>query len=318
MLSPFPYSDTNKRYHTWDYYVKHRYGEKVLKIPLNPHFGCPNLDGTKGWGGCTFCSSSGSGDFAGDPSLDLVEQFRQQRELLSAKWPQARRYMGYFQAYTNTYAPLPVLQRAYETIISQPGVVGLSIATRPDVLPDEVVAYLSKLSQQTDILVELGLQSVHDRTARRIHRGHSFQEFLEGFWKLHKNRIPVCAHIIDGLPGETEEDMLETVRVLAGLPLHSLKIHLLHVLRGTQMERELRSGEFRLLEQEEYVGIVCRQLELLPPELVIQRLTGDGKAEDLVGPLWSRNKRSVLAGIDKELAGRDTWQGKRRSQATRK
>lgn len=310
-LSPFPYSDNNKRYHTWDYFIKGRYGGKVLKIPLNAGFGCPNLDGSKGTGGCTFCSSAGSGDFAGDPEKSLQEQFGEQREKLSDKWPQAGKYIGYFQAYTNTYAPLPVLRRAYETALEQPGVVGLSIATRPDALPEDVVAYLSDLNRQTDIYVELGLQSIHDRTARRIHRGHDFHIFLEGFQRLNREGIPVCVHIINGLPGESPEEMLETARVLARLPVHSLKIHLLHVLRGTQMEAELSRGEFRLLEKEEYVRIVCDQLELLPPEMVIQRITGDGKAEDLIGPLWSKNKRAVLAAIDKELVRRDSWQGKR-------
>ena len=310
-FSPFPYSDTNKRYHTWDYFIKHRYGGKVLKIPLNAGFGCPNLDGTRGRGGCTFCSAAGSGDFAGDPEKSLTEQFMEQRQKLAVKWPQAEKYIGYFQAYTNTYAPLEVLRRAYEEVLEQPGVVGLSIATRPDVLPEEAVTYLSALNRQTDIYVELGLQSIHDQTARRIHRGHDFGTFLKGVWRLNREGIPVCVHIINGLPGEGAEDMLETARELARLPVHSLKIHLLHVLRDTQMEAELGRGEIRLLEKEEYVRIVCDQLELLPPEIVIQRITGDGKAEDLIGPLWSKNKKAVLAAIDKELVRRDSWQGKR-------
>lgn len=309
-LSPFPFSDTNKRYHTWDYFLKHRYGGKVLKVPLNARFGCPNLDGTKGIGGCTFCSASGSGEFAGNPSLDLPQQFQQQRKSLSRKWPQANQYIGYFQAFSNTYAPLPVLQQAYESILELPGVVGLSIATRPDCLPDDVVEYLACLNRKTDLYIELGLQSVHDKTARRIHRGHYFKDFLEGLYKLTNNNIPVCVHIINGLPGETAEDMLETVRVLSDLPVHSVKIHLLHVLRGTQLEQEFLNGEFQLLEQEQYVQIVCDQIELLPPEIAVQRITGDGKAEDLIGPLWSKNKKAVLAGIDKEFVRRDSWQGK--------
>ena len=309
-LSPFPFSDTNKRYHTWDYFLKHHYGGKVLKIPLNAGFGCPNRDGTKGSGGCTFCSA-GSGGFAGNPELSLSDQFQQQRESLSRKWSEASRFFGYFQAFTNTYAPLPVLRQAYESILGIPGVAGLSIATRPDALPDDVVEYLAELNRHTDIYVELGLQTIHDRTAQRINRGYCFAEFLEGFHKLEQNHIPVCVHIIDGLPGELPEDMLETVQVLSSLPVHSLKIHLLHVLRGTKLERDYLNGEFQLLEQEQYVQIVCNQLELLPPEIIIQRLTGDGKAEELTGPLWSRNKKSVLAGIDKELVRRESWQGKK-------
>ena len=310
MGSPFPYSKDNKRYHTWNYHLNQLCGGKVFKVSLNAGFTCPNIDGTKGYGGCTYCSNAGSGDFAGNPNDDLVRQFEQVKTALHQKWPQAK-YIGYFQAFTNTYAPLPVLREKYETILALDNVVGLSIATRADALPDEVVDYLAELSQRTYLVVELGLQTIHDETGKRINRGHSYAEFRAGYQKLRERGIPVCVHIINGLPGETREMMLETVRELAKLELHCIKIHLLHLLKGTAMAAEYARGEFELLSLEEYVQIVCDQLELLPPEVVVQRLTGDGAKDDLIGPLWSLKKFVVLNEIDKELVQRDSFQGKR-------
>lgn len=308
--NPFPYSDSNKRYHTWDYHLRRKFGGKTFKISLNAGFGCPNQDGTKGIGGCTYCSASGSGDFAGNPQDDIVTQFNSVKEVMLRKWPDAERYIGYFQAYTNTYAPLPVLKEKYEAILAQPGVVGLSIATRPDVLPDDVVDYLAELNRRTYLIVELGLQSVNDETGTRIHRGHTYHEFLDGFYKLHNRGIPVCVHIINGLPGENREQMLETVRTLAALPIHAIKIHLLHVIRGTAIADELERGEFSLMTLEDYVQTVCDQLELLPPEVIIQRLTGDGSRSTLIGPMWSLKKLVVMNEIDKELVRRGSFQGK--------
>lgn len=309
MENPFRYSNTNKRYHTFTYFLEQKFGRKVAKISLDAGFTCPNIDGSKGVGGCTYCSARGSGDFAGDQSLSLREQFEQVRKVMDQKWPDAV-YIPYFQAHTNTYAPLAVLKEKFEEALSFPNVVGLAIATRADCITDEIADYLGELAQRTYLEVELGLQSVHDVTGERINRCHSYADFLEGYQKLADRGIQICVHIIDGLPGEDREMMLETARRLSRLQLHSIKIHLLHVLKGTVMEQQLAEGQFRLLTREEYVGIVCDQLELLPPQMVIQRVTGDGERESLVGPEWSLKKLCVMNEIDKELVRRNSFQGK--------
>lgn len=309
MENPFCYSNTNKRYHTFTYFLEQKFGRKVAKISLDAGFTCPNIDGSKGVGGCTYCSARGSGDFAGDQSLSLREQFEQVRQVMDQKWPDAV-YIPYFQAHTNTYAPLEVLKEKFEEALSFPDVVGLAIATRADCITDEIADYLGELAQRTYLEVELGLQSVHDVTGERINRCHSYADFLEGYQKLADRGINICVHIIDGLPGEDREMMLETARRLSHLKLHSIKIHLLHVLKGTVMEQQLAEGQFRLLTLEEYVGIVCDQLELLPPQMVIQRVTGDGERESLVGPEWSLKKLCVMNEIDKELVRRNSFQGK--------
>ena len=309
MENPFRYSNTNKRYHTFTYFLEQKFGRKVAKISLDAGFTCPNIDGSKGVGGCTYCSARGSGDFAGDQSLSLREQFEQVRQVMDQKWPDAV-YIPYFQAHTNTYAPLEVLKEKFEEALSFPDVVGLAIATRADCITDEIADYLGELAQRTYLEVELGLQSVHDVTGERINRCHSYADFLEGYQKLADRGINICVHIIDGLPGEDREMMLETARRLSHLHLHSIKIHLLHVLKGTVMEQQLAEGQFRLLTREEYVGIVCDQLELLPPQMVIQRVTGDGERESLVGPEWSLKKLCVMNEIDKELVRRNSFQGK--------
>lgn len=309
MENPFRYSNTNKRYHTFTYFLEQKFGRKVAKISLDAGFTCPNIDGSKGVGGCTYCSARGSGDFAGDQSLSLREQFEQVRQVMNQKWPDAV-YIPYFQAHTNTYAPLEVLKEKFEEALSFPDVMGLAIATRADCITDEIADYLRELAQRTYLEVELGLQSVHDVTGERINRCHSYADFLEGYQKLADRGINICVHIIDGLPGEDREMMLETARRLSHLKLHSIKIHLLHVIKGTVMEQQLAEGQFRLLTREEYVGIVCDQLELLPPQMVIQRVTGDGERESLVGPEWSLKKLCVMNEIDKELVRRNSFQGK--------
>ena len=307
--NPFPYAEDNKRYYTWNYYLRQTFGGKVCKIPLDGGFTCPNIDGAKGTGGCSYCSGRGSGDFAGDPALSIPEQLAQGAAAFSGKWPNAR-YIAYFQAHTNTYAPLPLIRERLEAALGQPGVVGLSVATRGDCLPEEVADYLAQLSQRIWLMGELGLQTIHEETARRINRCHTLPEFLEGYRRLTERGIPVCIHLIDGLPGETREQMLETVRAVAALEPHSVKIHLLHLLRGTPLGEEYRRFPFPLPSREEYVRLVCDQLELLPPRTVIQRLTGDGPKDALLAPLWSLKKGVVLNEIDKELYRRDSWQGK--------
>ncbi len=304
--NPFPYSDSNKRYHTWDYYLRHRYGGKVFKIPLDAGFSCPNIDGTKGTGGCTYCSFA----FKHQTPESLIQQFFNQQKLLHHKWPDAKQYIPYFQANTNTYAPVDELRKKYEAVLALPGVVGLSIATRADALPDEVCDYLSEIAQRTDLMVELGLQTIHDETAHRINRGHTTAEFLEGYRKLSERGIDVCIHLINGLPGENRKMMLDSVRAVASLHPKSIKIHLLHILKGTPMAEEYARGDFSVMEMEDYCETVCDQLELLPPETVVQRITGDGLPDELLAPLWSRKKFVVMNTIDKELYRRNSWQGK--------
>ncbi len=306
MKNPFPNSDSNKRYYTFDYYLRQTFGGKCAKITLDGGFTCPNRDGTKAYGGCTFCSGRGSGDFCADALLPIAAQFETQRQIMQKKWENAR-FLAYFQAHTNTYAPLPRLKELFEEALLQPGVVGLNIATRADCLNPEIVEYLHDLSRRTALTVELGLQTVHDATAVRINRGHTTEEFLQGYNML--TGLDVCVHIINGLPGETHDMMLETAKLVADLHPKFLKIHLLHVLLDTQLAEEYRAGEFEVLTREEYVQIVCDQLEILPPDMVLGRVTGDGPADSLVAPLWSKKKLVVMNEIDKELVRRGSYQG---------
>ncbi|KQL57425.1 MULTISPECIES: TIGR01212 family radical SAM protein [Bacillaceae] len=298
-----------KPYSTWNDHLKDHFGSKVMKISLDAGFDCPNRDGQVAYGGCTFCSQRGSGDFAGDRKDDLVTQFHSQKEKMERKW-KTDKYIGYFQAYSNTYAPVETLRSYFETILEQEGVVGLSIATRPDCLPDEVVNYLAELNERTYLWVELGLQTVHERTANLINRAHDYDCYKEGVAKLRAHGIRVCAHIINGLPLETENMMLETAKEVAKLDVQGIKIHLLHLLKKTPMVKQFEKGYVELLDQERYTKIVVDQLEVLPPTMMIHRLTGDGPADILIGPMWSTNKWSVLNGIEAEFQKRSSWQGK--------
>lgn len=306
--NPFPYAVDNKRYRTWDYHLKEKFGGKVFKVSLDGGFSCPNIDGTCGKGGCTYCSYA----FRRQTPASLLEQFEAGKAMLHKKWPDAVGYIPYLQANTNTYAPLPELRAKYEILLAQPGVVGLSVATRADALPEEVCDYLAEINRRTYLIVELGLQTAFDETARRINRGHDYRTFLAGYEKLRSRGIPVCVHLINGLPGERPEMMLETVRQVAALRPHCVKIHLLHILRGTRMAEEYaaRPEEFGMMELPPYVSVVCSQLELLPPETVVQRITGDGMKDELIAPLWSLKKFVVMNEIDKEMVRRDSWQGK--------
>ncbi len=308
MENLFKYSDNNKRYHTYTYHLQQKFGGKVAKISLNGGFTCPNIDGTRGSGGCTYCSGAGSGEFAGNVRDSLIQQFYDVSVKMGEKW-QNLQYIPYFQAFTNTYAPLDKLKELYETALTFERTVGLAIATRADCITEEIADYLGELSKRTYLSVELGLQSVHDETGVKINRCHTYEEFLTGFNMLKSRGINVCVHIINGLPNETHEMMVESVRTVSKLPIDSIKIHLLHILKNTQIEKEYSRGDFELLTREQYVNIVCDQLELLPPHVVVQRLTGDGKAEDLIGPMWSLKKLVVMNEIDKEFIRRGTMQG---------
>ncbi len=315
--NPFPYSDTNKRYYTYDYYLRKTFGGKCAKLPLDAGFTCPNLDGTRGSGGCIYCSGRGSGDFSPDALLPIGEQIRLQKEAFSHKWDTGR-CIAYFQAHTNTYAPTATLREKYEEALAQKGIVGLNIATRADCLSDETLACLAELSERTTLTVELGLQSSSDRTAARIHRGHTYAEFLEGYARLRNAspRIGICVHLIFGLPGEEDRDMMQSVKDVAELHPEQVKLHLLHVLRGTALAEEYLSGAYTPLSREHYIRLVADALELLPQNIVIGRLTGDGKGEDLLAPDWSRKKTTVINDIDKLLYQRNSCQGARCTENT--
>ena len=303
----FRFTLDNKRYHTYNYFLRTKFGGKVMKISLNGGFTCPNIDGTKGVGGCTYCSSSGSGDFAGNPSLDIHRQFEEVKAMMTNKWE--GKYIAYFQANTNTYAPLPRLKNLYESALSEKDVIGLSIATRADCISEEIADYLKELSEKTYLTVELGLQTIHDKTGERINRCHSYADFLKGYNMIKERGIPVCVHLINGLPGETREMMVETAREVGKLRPDFVKLHLLHIIKGTKIAEEFERGEFSLMTLPEYVSVICDQLEVLPQETVIQRVTGDGKKEDLIGPMWSLKKFVVMNEIDKEMVRRNSHQG---------
>lgn len=304
--NPFVNSDTNKRYYTFDCYLKRRFGRKCAKISLDGGFSCPNIDGKVGFGGCIYCSERGSGDFAPSPVLPLKTQFEEGVKLIIGKWQDAY-YIPYFQAHSNTYAPLSVLKEKFEEVLSYERVVGLSVATRCDCLDDEKIAYLRELSERTYLTLELGLQSANENTLRLINRGHTLADFERTLEKL--DGINVCIHVINGLPGEGRKEMMDTARKLAEYRPHEIKIHMLYVLKNTPIYKMYERGDFSLLSLEEYASLVVDQLELIPGDTVIGRVTGDGMKEDLVAPLWTLKKTVVANEIDKEFARRGTYQG---------
>ena len=304
----FSNTNNNKRYYTLDYFYHQRFNSKVFKVSLNAGFSCPNIDGTVGYGGCIYCSNMGSGEFAGNKNDDLIEQFNKVKEVLHKKWPQAK-YIGYFQAHTNTYAPLSILKEKYEAILNLDNVIGLSIATRPDAISEECLDYLEELSKRTYLTIELGLQTIHKDTSLLINRCHTLECFEEMVYELHKRKINVVVHIINGLPYETKEMMIKTIKYLNKLPIQGIKIHMLHILKNTKLANMYKEKPFKILSKEEYVDIVCDQLENLKPNVVIHRITGDPKASDLIEPTWLTKKFGVLNEIDKELDRRKTYQG---------
>ena len=309
MNNPFTYSDNNKRYHTLDYFYKHKFSSKICKISLNAGFSCPNLDGTLGYGGCIYCSKLGSGEFAGNIKDNLLKQFDDVKKIYEKKWPNAK-YIGYFQARTNTYAPVDKLKNIYETILNNREVVGLNIATRPDCISDDCLDYLEELNKKTYLTIELGLQTINDRTAKLINRCSNLDTFTQMVEKLRKRNIDVVVHIINGLPNETKEDMVNTAKYLNKLDIQGVKIHMLSVLKDTPLEKMYKFAKFNILSKEEYIDIVINQLENLRGEIVIHRITGDPKIDDLIEPNWLVKKFCVLNDIDKEMVRRCTYQGK--------
>lgn len=307
-MNYFKYTFDNKRYHTLNYEYKNKFNCKVFKVSLNGGFTCPNIDGKVGYGGCIYCSKNGSGEFAGNKEKDLITQFNEVKTILEKKWPNSK-YIAYFQANTNTYASLDVLKEKYETVLKFPNVIGLSISTRPDSISDEVLDYLTELNKRTYLTIELGLQTIHEKTSKLINRCHTLECFDKMVKKLHKRKIKVVAHIINGLPYETKVMMIETVKHLNSLPIDGVKIHMLHILKDTPLETLYKKEKFHILTKEEYVDIVCDQLEILKDTIVINRITGDPKSDDLVEPQWLIKKFGVLNDIDKELNKRNTYQG---------
>lgn len=307
-MNQFKYSLDNKRYHTYNYYLKNKYHQKVAKVALNADFTCPNRDGTKGYGGCIFCSSSGSGDYAGNVHDHLEKQFQTISQIMKRKWPECA-YIAYFQANTNTYGPLDKIKKMIQPFLEKEDVKGIALATRPDCLSEEIVRYLSEVNQTKDVYIELGLQTIHDQTSKLINRGHTYQEFLDGLALCRQYNLEVCVHIINGLPFETKEMMIETAKTLGQLDIQALKIHMLFVVKNTKLQQMYENQEFEMLTRQEYIDIVVEQLRYINPEIVLERLTGDGKIDDLIAPMWSIKKVTILNDIDKQMKERDIYQG---------
>ena len=297
----FLYSLDNKRYHTLNYFFRNKFGSKVFKVALNAGFTCPNYKN----GGCIYCSHGSGNNYQ---EMDLVEQFNLVKIPLERKWPNSK-YIAYFQANTNTYAPLTVLKEKYEQVLNIPNVYGLDIATRSDALSEEILDYLSELNKRTFLIVELGLQSMHEDTLKFIRRGHDLKNFEEAVKKLKERNIFVVVHTINGLPYETKEMMIETVKYLNTLGIDGIKIHMLYISTGTPLALIYKERAFPLLTKEEYIDIVCEQLEYLDPKIVIMRITGDPIKEELIAPTWLVKKFCVLNDIDKEMKKRDIYQG---------
>ena len=303
----FKYSLDNKRYHTLNYYLKNRFHEKVYKVSLNAGFTCPNIDGTKGYGGCIYCSKTGSGEFGGNINDDLITQFNKVKEVMDKKWH--GKYIAYFQARSNTYAPVNILKERYETVLKLDNVIGLFIATRCDCITDECLDYLTLLSKRTYLTIELGLQTIHESTSKLINRGHTLKEFTDTVKRLRERNIDVVVHIINGLPYETKEMMLETVKFVNTLDIQGIKIHMLNIIKNTPLETLYNKEHFHVLTKEEYIDIVISELELLDSKIVIHRITADPDPKTLIEPTWLLKKTVLLNDIDKEMKKRNTYQG---------
>lgn len=300
----------DKRYHSLDYHFKTTFGEKIYRLSLNGGMSCPNRDGKLSTGGCIFCSAGGSGDFATSPLLSITEQIEEAKLRLAGK-TKCTKYIAYFQAYTNTYAPVDYLLKIFTEAINHPDIVALSIATRCDCLSEDILDLLEELNQIKPVWVELGLQTIHSRTLKFIRSGFTLAQFNTAVTNLHARGIAVITHLILGLPGENRDDMLASLSYVAKLPISGLKLQLLHVLRGTDLATYYETNPFWTFSLEEYCDFIVDCIELLPPNIVLHRLTGDGPRNLLLAPLWSTDKKRVLNTIQKKLKERDTWQGKK-------
>ncbi len=297
-----------KRYNNLNCFLRNKFGEKVFKISIDGGFSCPNRDGKISSGGCIFCSERGSGDFAGDRRLSISNQFEDVKAIMNKKWAKGK-YIAYFQAYTNTYAPIDILRKKYKEALKEEGVVGLAIATRPDCLDDDVISLLEEMSKETYLWVELGLQTSKDETAKSINRGYNLEVFEDAIKRLREKGIDVVVHTIFGLPGETEEDMLNTIRYISALDIQGIKFHLLHLMKDTELLKLYESGGLEFLNMEQYVRLVSESIAILPESVVIHRLTGDSPRDLLVGPMWSLKKWEILNSIDAYLEREDIYQG---------
>lgn len=303
------YINNQHRYYTLDYYYKNKYNSKVFKVALNGNFTCPNRDGKISTLGCIFCSESGSGDFAGDKELPLKEQFEQVKAILLKKWPKAK-YIPYFQANTNTYGPISKLKALFnEAVTLDNDIVSISIATRPDCLSNETIEYLNELNQIKPVTIELGLQTIHDSTAKVINRGYNLNVFEDAVKRLNKYNIEIVVHIINGLPFETKDMMLDTVKYLNNLNIHGIKIHSLFILKNTKLAEMFLNNEFSILTMDEYVDTTVEQLAIIRDDIVIHRINGDAPRDLLIEPQWSLKKLVVMNEIDKKMKERNYYQG---------
>ena len=282
-------------------YLKEKYGCKVYKLALNGGFTCPNRDGTLDTRGCSFCSGGGSGEFAGDPAKSIPEQLEEAKQRVVGKISGEGRYIAYFQAFTGTYAPVERLRKLYMEAALPEDIVALSVATRPDCLSPEVIGLLAEINRIKDVWVELGLQTIHPGTAERIRRGYPLEVYDDAVQRLRREGIEVITHVILGLPGESEEDMLETVRYVCDSGATGIKLQLLHVLKGTDLAEEFRAGDFEALDMDDYIRILKKCADIIPDEVIVHRLTGDGDKKLLIAPLWSGDKKRVWNRIRAEV-----------------
>ncbi|MBQ6479454.1 MAG: TIGR01212 family radical SAM protein [Erysipelotrichaceae bacterium] len=305
----FPYTFNEKRYHTFNYYLKTHYRCKVSKVILDAGFTCPNRDGTKGIGGCVFCSEKGSGDSNLSIKEDLLIQYRNNKQIMDHKWPNGM-YIPYFQSFSNTYGPLKKIKEMTEPFLDMKEVAEIAIATRCDCLSDEIVSYLSDITTKKPVWLEIGLQTSNDHTGNIINRQYSFQDFKNTLYRLENTGIKVCVHVMNGLPFESEEDMLKTITDIRHLSFDGIKIHMLHIIKNTRLAEMHQASPFQLISRQQYIDLTVRQLELLRKEVVVQRLTGDPIVNDLIEPQWLIKKTTILNDIDKKMRQLDTWQGK--------
>lgn len=299
----------DKRFYSLNFYLRELFNEKVFKLSVDGGFTCPNRDGKIATNGCIFCSKEGSGEFAASRNLNIQDQIQQQIDLLKEKWPKGK-CIVYFQNFTNTYDSKDILLEKYSSAIKFENIVGLAIATRADCINEDVISVLKEISKKTFIWIEIGLQSIHEKSANFVRRGYSLDVFEKALTLLNNANIPVVVHTILGLPTESKKDILSTMDYLSQKNIKGIKMHLLHILKNTDLYDYYKNNPFDLPNKDEYVNLIVESLEHLSPDIVIHRMTGDGNKSDLIAPLWSLNKRDILNKIDKKLKEKDTYQGK--------
>lgn len=306
----FKYTFDNKRYHTFNYYLKNTYNQKVAKIALNANFNCPNRDGTKAIGGCIFCNAKGSSDYSSPYVGNLIEQYQEYKEkYIDPKWPNAKT-IAYFQAFSNTYGPISKIKNMIQPFLEKKEVVEISLATRADCLNEEIVEFLNSLTKTKVIWLEIGLQSSKDESLKFLNRAETFKEFKEKMKLLENTNIKVCIHLINGIINETKSDMLKTIKDLRNIKIHAVKFHMLEILKDTKLSFLDKINNYKMLNLDEYIDILISQLELLNPEIIVQRICGDASFEELIKPLWVRDKLKIRNELDKKMKELNSWQGK--------